>query len=116
MKLQGVFLALSVKPIVDLACAKVVGGNWRPSAVRAGMTMFAEEAVFDVGVAQVHAIAHGDEQVGKNLIEKLQADGQATGEMPSPLVRVKHAVVQPGIKSSQKFLTRRDVCELCSQR
>ena len=126
MKLLGGFLALGVVPIVDLTCAQVVGGSGRPSAVRAGMTRFAEEAVSDVGVAQVHAIAHEDEEVGESLVEKLQADGQATGEMSSPpLVRVKHApsavrrplylmAVQIGIKSSQKYLARRHLRQTCA--
>ena len=125
MKLLGGFLALGVVPIVDLTCAQVVGGSGRPSAVRAGMTRFAEEAVSDVGVAQVHAIAHEDEEVGESLVEKLQADGQATGEMSSPLVRVKLApsavrrplyliAVQSGIKSIQKYLTRRHLPQTCA--
>ena len=114
MKLRGVCLALGAMPIVDLTCAQVDGGSGRLSPARAGMTRFAEEAVFDEGIAQVHGIAHGDEQVGKNLIEKLQADGQVTGEMPSPLVRVEHepsAVRRPiylpavltGIKICHKY-------------
>ena len=85
MKLLWLFLALSVEPIVHLTYAQDIGGGvGRLSQIHGGITRFADEDISDVGVAQVHTIAHGDQQVGKHLIEQLQADGQTAGEIPSP--------------------------------
>ena len=81
MKLLWLFLALSVGPIVQLTCAQVTGAGGRPSAIDAGITRFAAKGVVDVGVDQIHEISHEDEQVRKDLIEKFEADGQATGEI-----------------------------------
>ena len=82
MKLHGIFLAFGVVPTVRLTCAQVTGGGGRPSAIRGAITRFAKEDISDVGVTAVHAIASGDEQVAEDLIEKLEADGQTTGETP----------------------------------
>ena len=82
MKLPGRLLVLGVVPIVHLARAQVTGGGGRPSGIRAGIIRFAEEGILEVGASQVHAIAHGDEQVGESLIEQLQANGGTMGETP----------------------------------
>ena len=85
MKLLWLFLALSVEPIVHLTYAQDIGGGvGRLSQIHGGITRFADEDISDVGVAQVHTIAHGDQQVGKHLIEQLQADGETAGEIPCP--------------------------------
>lgn len=86
MKLLGL-MALGVVPIVKITLAQVTGGSERPSSIRAGITTFAEEGISDVGVAEVHEIAPEDEHVVEELIEQLEADGQATGETPCPLGR-----------------------------
>ena len=85
MKLPGIFLALGVKPAVHLTCAQVTGGGW-PSTGRGGVSRLAEEDIANVGVPAVYAIAPGDGRVAEELIEKLEADGQTTGENPCPLV------------------------------
>ena len=85
MKLLWLFLALGVAHIIHQTCAQVTGdGGERLSAIHGGITRFPDEDILDVGVARVHAIAHGDQQVGEHLIEQLQADGQTTGEIACP--------------------------------
>lgn len=85
MKFSRGFIALGVLPIFHLAFARVTNGDdgWL-SALRGGTTRFAGEDVADVGVAEVTAIAPGDEHVGEELIEELQADGETIGEIPCP--------------------------------
>ena len=82
MKL-GVVLALGVVSTVRFTSAQVTGGG-QPSATGTSASRFADEDIFHVGVAQVRAIAHGDENVGENLIKRLEAFGQTTGEIPCP--------------------------------
>ena len=111
------FLALGVVPPVHLTCAQVTGGGGGgPSAIRAGTARFAKEAIPYAGVAAVHAIDPGDDQVAEDLMGHLEADGQITGETfcpPSSVSRmhVGHAApleeltaAPTGIKSSPKHL------------
>ena len=83
MNLLRVIFTLGVLAIVHFTCAEFVGGGGgRPSGIGAGERRLAEEGIVDVGVVQVHAIAHEDQQAGENLVEKLEAYGETTGEIP----------------------------------
>ena len=92
MKLLGFLLALGMEPIVYLTCAQVTGGGGLPSAIPAGISRFAEEDIPYAGVTAVHAIALDEEKVARDLIEKLEADGENTGETfyPSRPCRARH--------------------------
>ena len=92
MKLLGFFLALGMEPIVYLTCAQVTGGGGLPSAIPAGISRFAEEDIPYAGVTAVHAIAPDEEKVARDLIEKLEADGENTGATfyPSRPCRARH--------------------------
>ena len=85
MKLLGFFLALGMEPIVYLACAQVTGGGGRPSAIPVGISRVAEEGIPYAGVTAVHAISPDEEIVERDFIEKLEADGETTGETHLPL-------------------------------
>ena len=98
MKLLGFVLGLGVVPIVHVACTQVTGGGGRTSAVRPGITRFAEEDISDVGTTGVHAIAHGEEQIEANLIGRLEGDGQTTGETPRPLRPCRNVEHPPGAR------------------
>ena len=86
MKLSGMFLAFGVVPLVHLACAQVTGGGGGggPSAIRAGTARFTEEEIPYAGVAAVHTIDLGDDQVAEDLIGHLEADRKITGETFCP--------------------------------
>ena len=86
MKLLRALFSLGIWPIVHLTCAQVNdGGGAGASAIGAGKSSFTEEDIPDVGVVAVHAIASGDEQVAEELIERLETDGETTGETRCPL-------------------------------
>ena len=84
MNLLRVIFTLGVLAIVHLRApispAAVVDD--RQEFIGAGERRLAEEDIVDVGVVQVHAIAHEDQQAGENLVEKLEAYGETTGEIP----------------------------------
>ena len=84
MKLPGAFWTLGVLSVVHPTYAEVTGGGGLPSTIRAGVSRFAEEDVSDVGGRLMHAIAPEEEEVGEDIIERLEADGQTTGESLCP--------------------------------
>ena len=97
MKLLGFVLALSMEPIVYPTFAQVTGGGGLPSAFPAGISTFAEEDIPYAGVTAVRAIAPDEEKVARDLIEKLEADGETTGETryPSRPRRARSGVSSP---------------------
>ena len=81
MKLAGaVWSAIGVIAAVEFACARAIGGVEWPSGRRDALTRFAAEDASSTGVGEVHPIAPEDEEVEKDLVDVLEADGHTTGE------------------------------------